>query len=134
MFIINCVLIEIWHFKTTTLHRHCVTITHKSGPFVEKQHTLIASPALPAEYICATIQSISSKQNSLMNFTKIPRIIFSTYFQFETIFDAIGENSSCSEHGQTKDTSMYCMYTSMYYNTVVLPLQPSFSHHMPVST
>ena len=47
-----------------------------------------------------------------MNF-KNSRIIISTYFQFETNFDAITENSSCSEHGDTKYTSMYCMYTSM---------------------
>ena len=30
------------------------------------------------------------------------RIIISTHFQFETIFDAIAENSSCGEHSETK--------------------------------
>ena len=47
----------------------------------------------------------------LMNFQN-SRII---YFQFEAIFDGIAENSSGSEQGETKDTGMYCMYTSMYY-------------------
>ena len=32
------------------------------------------------------------------------------YFEFETIFDDIAEDNSCSEHGETEDTSMYCMY------------------------
>ena len=43
--------------------------------------------------------SLTNCQNS--------RIIISTYFQFETIFDAIVANSSYSEHGETKDTSRY---------------------------
>ena len=45
--------------------------------------------------------------------SKFQEIIL-TCFMFETIFDVIAENSSCSEHGETKDTSTYCMYTSMY--------------------
>ena len=41
----------------------------------------------------------------LMN-KKNSRIIILTYFHFLTIFDGI-ENSSCSENGETKDTT--CM-------------------------
>ena len=40
---------------------------------------------------------------SLMNFQN-SRITISTYFRFDTIFDAIAENSSCSEHGEIKDS------------------------------
>ena len=45
------------------------------------------------------------------------RIIIPLFVQFEIIFDAIAENSGCSEHGETKDTSnsMYRMNTSFYY-------------------
>ena len=42
----------------------------------------------------------------MMNFQN-SRIIISTYFRIETIFDAIAENSSCSEHGQPKDAGMF---------------------------
>ena len=38
---------------------------------------------------------------------QISRIINLTCFNFETIFDAIADNSSCSEQGETIDTSMY---------------------------
>ena len=44
-----------------------------------------------------------------MNFQN-SRMIISTCFLFETIFDAIVENSSYSEHGETKDTSKYVLY------------------------
>ena len=47
-----------------------------------------------------------------MNFYN-SRIIILTYFQIETIFDDIAENSSCCECGETKE-SVYCMYTSIY--------------------
>ena len=40
----------------------------------------------------------------MMNFQN-SRKINSTNFQFETVFGAIAESSSCSEHGETKDTS-----------------------------
>ena len=43
------------------------------------------------------------------------RIIISTYISsFEII--AIAEKSSCSEQGETKDTGMYCMYTTGTYD------------------
>ena len=32
---------------------------------------------------------------------------------------AVSGNSSCSEHGETRDTRMYCKYNSMSYNTGV---------------
>ena len=48
------------------------------------------------------------------------RIIISSYFQIETIFDAIAENSSYSERGDTKDTNSskkkvkVCLYIAQY--------------------
>ena len=70
----------------------------------------------------------------LMNFQN-SRINILTHFQFETIFNAIAENSSCSEEGETKATSMYCMYTVTLAHAIIeacnhgFPLQPSFPHH-----
>ena len=60
---------------------------------------------------CSNVPSISSKQNSQICqiIFKISRKIISTYFQFETIIDATAEKSSCSKHGETKNTSMYSM-------------------------
>ena len=70
----------------------------------------------------------------LMNFQH-SRIIISSYFPFETIFDALAESSSCSEHGEIKDSSMY---TGTFYNTGVngFPslIQHSFAHHVPLRT
>ena len=74
--------------------------------------------------------------------------MISTYFQFETIFDAIAENSRCSGHGGTKATGMYCMYCMYvpagndlpyhlidgFIDLIDLITIPSFPHLMPVRT
>ena len=60
---------------------------------------------------------------------KNSRIIILTYFQFLTIFDGI-ENSSCSENGETKDTT--CMDRCTITRACILPLQPSFPDNVLV--
>ena len=44
------------------------------------------------------------------------RVTSFTCYQL-AIFNAIAENSSCRQHGETKDTKFYCMYasSSTYY-------------------
>ena len=83
-------------------------------------------------YSWTSIISVSSKKIpgfSLMNFQN-SRIFISNYFQIETNFDAIAENSSCSEYGHKKTLLCIVVHTIIWAsNGLPLHLQPSSPQH-----
>ena len=114
--------------------------THEAGKAATQKQSRSLLIKQGSQHFKQTQFTDISRIFSWIFFPQNSRIIILTYFQFQTIFDAIAENSSCYEHGETNDTSKYCVYTSVYWVLLYyyytcrhvmashLPSQPSSPH------